>query len=253
MSDRHIHLAKGLAAGLLLAAPASAHAETLITDFHDFNLDRLFAWADATIDSGSTNYVVTYTGFGSGYKGLDPAIDASGETTVELTVTISASGVAPNAPASGPIVALVDGDGTMATYAWYGQTLGHHVLTAAISSGTGLSSGGTSGLDLSTLSGFHLEDDPGSYKGEYTISFEKLRLTGAPLPKILSKSFDVDSQQFSVTWKSVANRHYTILYTSDLAAGFAPLVIDIPSGGNSTTTSVALPDGGAGFVRILQQ
>lgn len=242
-------------AGALIMALAltRTHADTLISTFDDFNLDILYAWADATINSGPSSYDVTFTGFGSGYKIIDPAIDATGETTVELTVTISATGVAPNAPVSGPIVALVDGDGTTASYAWYGQTVGRHVLTALLSSGTGLNTGSTPGLDVSTLQGFHLEDDPGAYKKEYTLSFENLRLTGIPLPKILLKSYDPDTRQFSLTWKSVARKSYTILYSPDLVAGFTPLVTDIVSGGNSTTAAVSMPEGGAGFLRIQQQ
>ena len=234
-------------------ALGTAHADTLISTFDDFNLDILYAWSDATINSGPTSYDVTFTGYGSGFKTIDPVIDATGETTVELTVTISATGVAPNAPVSGPIVALVDGDGTTASYAWYGQTVGRHVLTALLSSGTGLTTGSTPGLDLSTLQGFHLEDDPGAYKKEYTISFENLRLTGIPLPKILLKSYDQDTQQFSLTWKSVAGKKYTILYSPDLISGFSPLTTDVASGGNSTTAAVAMPDGDTGFLRIQQQ
>lgn len=106
-------------------------ADTVITTFDNFNLDGRFAnWGSATVVSGDTSYAITSSGYGSGYKDISPNINAVGETTVELTVTISAA-AAPTAPASGPIVSLVDADGTFVNYAWYGQTIGRHVLTAS--------------------------------------------------------------------------------------------------------------------------
>ncbi|HTI69335.1 MAG TPA: hypothetical protein VMF06_05190, partial [Candidatus Limnocylindria bacterium] len=161
-----------LASAAVFAAGSLARAETVISTFDDFNLDVLYAWSDATIVSGPTSYDVTDTGFGSGYKNLDPNLDATGETTIELTVEISAPGANPNQAVSGPIVSLGDADGTLASYAWYGQTPGVHVLKALLTSGTGLNTGGKPGLDLSNLDFFHLQDDPGAYHGVYTISFQ---------------------------------------------------------------------------------
>jgi hypothetical protein len=253
MKKNSMRFAKLAAAAAILAMSGSSRADTLISNFDNFNLDVLFAWANATIVSGPTNYQVTFSGFGSGYKMLNPAIDATGERTVELTVNISADGARPNDPVSGPIVALVDGDGTMASYAWYGQTIGTHVLTASVSSGTGLNSGSIPGLDLSTLSFFHLEDDPGAYRGTYTITFEKLRLTGAPRPLITAEAYNPDTQEFTLTWKSLPGKNYTILLAPNLSTAFSPVATDVPSGGASTTNVVVLPGGNTSFLQVVQQ
>jgi len=127
----------------------SVMAETVISTFDDFNLDGLFpSWAVATVVSSPTGYSITASGYGSGYKGINPNIDATGETNIELTVTLSGAGPA-NSPISGPIVSLVDADGTFYNYAWYGQTAGTHVLKANLSTPTFISApGSVSGLDL---------------------------------------------------------------------------------------------------------
>jgi len=232
----------------------SAAANTTLSDFENFNLDGLFSsWSSATIVSGSTSYSITSSGYGSGFKTLDPNIDATGETNVELTVTLSGTG-AVNAPISGPIVSLVDADGTFYNYAWYGQTSGSHVLIANLSTPTFISApGSVAGLDLSKLAFFHLQDDPGAYQGQYTITFEKLRLTGAPRPAITSQSYDASTHEFTLTWTSLPGKSYTILHTSDLTVPFNPLITDVASGGNSTTNTVTVPTEDTGFLRIQQQ
>jgi hypothetical protein len=167
-----------LACGLALVTPA--FAATTITTFDNFNLDGVFAnWASATIVSGPTAYSITASGYGSGFEDINPNVNALGETTVELTLTLSGG----SGPISGPIVSLVDADGTFYNYAWYGQTAGSYTLTAPVNSPSFISSAGSvPGLDLSNLDFFHLQDDPGSYSGTYTISFENLSLTGVPEP-----------------------------------------------------------------------
>jgi hypothetical protein len=241
-----------LAVNLLLVN--SALAETTISTFANFSLDGLFpSWSSATVNSSPTNYAITASGFGSGYKALNPNIDATGETNIELTVTLSGTG-APNAPISGPIVSLVDADGTFYNYAWYGQTAGTHVVRANLSTPTFISAAGSvAGLDLSKLAFFHLQDDPGSYTGQYTITFELLRLTGAPGPALVQQSYDPTMQQMVITWTSRPGKSYSVLYTSDLSTPFSPLVTDIPSNGNSTTATISLPAGQSGFLRIAQQ
>jgi hypothetical protein len=240
-----------LAAGL--AGAISVSANTTITTFHDFNLDGLFAWSDAIVVSTSTNYSITDTNYGSGYKAINPHIDATGETNIELIVTLDGAG-GPTDPVSGPIVSLVDNDGTFYNWAWYGQTKGRHILNAPLNPPTSISgSGSVAGLDLSNLAFFHLQDDPGAYHGGYTITFESLRLTGAPGPTITASSYDSSSGQFTLTWTSRLNRLYTVQQTPNLSTAFAPLVTDIPSDGASTTASVTVPAGNAGYLRIQEQ
>lgn len=253
LQNKWVAKAMAVAGGLVIAA--SAVADTTITGFNDFfNLDGLFLWSDATVVSTETNYSITDIGYGSGYKDINPNVDASGETTVEVTVTLSGP---PGADGHlGPIVSLVDGDGTFYNYAWYGQTLGTHVLTNDVNSPTFRSGEGTvPGLDLATLDFFHLQLDPGGFGsgGDYTVVWENFRLTGATGPVITSQSYNPTTQEFTLTWTSRPDKSYTILHTSNLSSTFSPLLADIPSGGASTTTTVTIPAGDAGFLRIQQQ
>ena len=253
---RHLKwLAQAIAIASTVAWSGSAIAETIISTFDDnFSLDGLFAWATAVVTSTSTNYSITFSGYGSGYKRIDPVIDAVGETALRLTVTLSAAGAGPKDPISGPIVSLVDGDGTFYNYAWYGQTSGTHVLTAPLTAPTSVSGAGTvPGLDLSTLAFFHLQDDPGAYHGEYAITFEDLRLVGAPGPTITAKSYNPQTREFTLTWTSRAGRSYTVQYTTDLTTPFADVATDLASQGAQTTATVVIPAGVAGFLRLKQQ
>ena len=232
----------------------SARADVTLSTFENFNLDTLYSsWLSGTVVSGATNYSITATGFGSGYKALSPNVDATGEIDLELTVMLSGTG-GPSAPISGPIVSLVDADGTFCNYAWYGQVAGTHVLRARLNAPTFTSApGSVPGLDLANLAFYHLQDDPGAYTGQYTITFLLLRLTGAAGPQVVSEAYDNTSQQFTLTWASRANMNYTVMYAPDLATGFSALVTDIPSTGSSTTTTVTIPGGQSGFLRIAQQ
>lgn len=230
-----------------------AVAETVISTFDDFNLDGLFAWADAQVDSGPDSYTITDSGYGSGFKNINPNLDATGETTIELTVTLSGD-AAPGAPVSGPIVSLVDADGTFYNYAWYGRSVGRRILKADLNAPTSISNAGSiPGLDLSRLDFFHLQDDPGAYKGTYSITFEHLRLIGAPAPAVTSYSFDPITRELALTWSSRPGRLYSILYSSGLTDEFNPVSTDLEPDGAETSASVPLPEGDSGWVKILEQ
>ena len=166
-----------LAAGLIsLLIIESAAADTRITTFADFKLDALYAsWASGKVVSTPTNYQIAASGYGSGYGQISPPIDASGATSVELTVTIS---IPPGATV-GPIVSLVDADGTFVDFHFYNQGPGTHVLRTRLSDGKVKNPGSVPGLGLDTLSFFHLQCDPGGYSGPYTLTFEKLQLIGS--------------------------------------------------------------------------
>jgi len=155
-------------ASLILGSMVIVHraaADVTIANFSNFKSDELYpSWKSATVVSTDTNYVVTATGYGANYK-LD--VTLSGPPTADGQL--------------GPIVTLIDKDGTIYSYCWYGQTLGHHVLTMPIKSPTIIDKAGTvPGLDLANLQHLHLKLDPGQYgtSGSYTISWNKLRLIG---------------------------------------------------------------------------
>jgi hypothetical protein len=165
--------------GGLAVVNLAVGGDKTVSAFSYFRLDALYAgWSPAAIVSSATNYQITASGYGSGYKAISPSLNASGATGVELTVTISG----PPGVIAGPIVSLVDGDGTFVDFAWYGQTAGTHVLKADLSAGVVKNTGKIPGLDLSDVDFFHLQNDPGGYSGQYTITFDQLRLTGPADP-----------------------------------------------------------------------
>ena len=187
--NRWLTGALALAGSLALVSPALA--QTTITTFDNFVSDALYpSWAlpSATIVSGPSAYTITATGYGSNYKYIGaPAINGVGNTHLELTVTLS--GPAGADGHLGPIIGLIDGDGTHVNYAWYGQLLGSHVLTVPIDSPTWTDAPGTTpGLDLSTLTHMHMQLDPGGFgtSGFYTVSWENLSLITVPEPSSLA-------------------------------------------------------------------
>jgi hypothetical protein len=202
------------------------------------------------VDSGPTAYSITATGYGSNWK-YNP-VDGRGETTLQLTVTLGTAGINDNK--LGPIVTLVDADGTKFNYAWYGRGNGRHVLTMPVASPSSAPEVGTkAGLDLATLTHLHLQLDPSSYTGQYTVSWEDLRLTGAPPLAITSTGYDRVASEFSLTWTSRPGRTYAVTHAPTLAAPFEPLLTDIPSGGAATSATVALPAGDTGFLRVEEK
>jgi hypothetical protein len=165
-----------------LIAADSAMADTEVVSFKNLAPDNVYgSWSEpsAEIVSGPTNYVVTATGYGSGVINLDSsAITGTGNTTLQVTATLNGKPAA--AGQLGPIVELVDADGTDCVFAWYGQTLGRHVFTKLLSSPTRVvAAGETKGLDLDALTHCHLQLDPSHYtNASYTISWESVKLVG---------------------------------------------------------------------------
>lgn len=181
--------ALALAGSLALVSPALADAT--ITTFDNFVSDALYpSWAlpSATIVSGPTAYSVTAIGYGSNYKYIeDPARNGAGNTHIQLSVTLS--GPAGADGMLGPIITLIDTDGTRVNYAWFGQTLGSHVLTTAVDSPTWTDApGAIPGLDLAGLQHMHMQLDPGGFgtSGFYTVSWENLSLITVPEPSSLA-------------------------------------------------------------------
>jgi hypothetical protein len=117
--------------------------------------------------------------------------------------------------------------------------------------------GSIPGLNLAKLQHSHIGVDTGGLQTHYTISFEDLSLTSTapPAPTILitSESYNPQTQEFNLTWTSTPGQYYTVLSTSDLSVPMSPLAVNIPSGGSTTSTTVTMPPGDAGFVRIQQQ
>ena len=250
--------AAAFAAAGSLAIVNSAVADAYITTFDDFNSDAMYAsWSGATVESTATNYIITATGYGSNYKWIGwPLIDGTGCTKVELDVTLSGPAAADGQ--LGPIVDLIDGDGTRYSYRWYGRPLGHQILTMPVESPTAVVGAGSKpGLNLADLQHMHMQLDPGGLgtSGAYTIAWNSLRLTGRPVPPIIitSQSYDPATRQFTLTWTSADLKSYSIGHSSNASSGYAPLLVNVPTGGTTTTVTVVLPEAPAGFVRVQQE
>jgi len=243
-----------IAINLLTIRPATA--DVTITSFDDFTSDTLYAsWLTATIQSSPTNYVMTATGYGSNYKFIgSPRINGTGATILQLDVTLSGP---PSVDGKlGPIIDLIDADGTRYSYRWYGQALGHRLLKMSVKSPTQIMvAGSTPGLDLSNLLHMHMQLDPGGFgaSGAYTIAWNDLSLTGFPAFKITSQSFNPVTGEFTLTWVSLPSKTYTILAAPDMISSFAPLLTGIDSTSGTTTAIVIMPSGTAGFLQVQQE
>lgn len=189
----------------LVALNQSARADVLITSFaDDYFENALYAsWAAAaaTIEHGPDSYSVTATGYGSNWTYIGAyVIQGEGNTHLKLDVTLE--GPAGADGHLGPIITLVDADGTRNNYAWYGQLLGNALLTLPIASPTWVEApGATSGLDLNAIDHMHLQLDPGGFgtTGQYTVRWNELSfVTIAGLPGDFNNDSRVDGQDFLV-------------------------------------------------------
>lgn len=116
---------------------------------------------------------------------------------------------------------------------------------------------------ISAWGGSPVHDDPAiifffdayNFGVPYVYYFDNFELidTAPVVPIITSSLYIQPSRQFTLTWTSETGGSYTVLYSSNLQSGFSPLVTDIPSGGTTTTTTVTLPAGNLGYLRILAE
>jgi len=189
----------------LAALNGAARADVLITSFDsNYFEDELYAsWVapTTTIEWGPESYSVTATGYGSNWTYIgDFGIVGAGNTHVKLDVTLEGPPAADGH--LGPIITLVDADGTRNNYAWFGQLLGNHVLTIPIASPSWVEAPGTtSGLDLNAIDHLHLQLDPGGFgaTGQYTVRWNELSLiTVAGLPGDFNNDSRVDGADFLV-------------------------------------------------------
>jgi hypothetical protein len=78
--------------------------------------------------------------------------------------------------------------------------------------------------------------------------------TAPPGPTITSWQYDRATRHFTLSWTSAQGATYAVL-TSPTAApsSFTTLASGIASGGSQTSTTVTMPSGNAGFLRVQQQ
>lgn len=181
-------LAVALAAGLALANRAVA--DTLVTTFDNYNPNAEYgAWSLGFNTSDPTAYTTVGVGFGGAYKDIIPNPDGTGETMVELTVTVN-EGDAPNV-----LAVLGDTDGSEYAYRWFTLGPGTHVLTQPLSPVPGSvpgadsfisNPGGAAGLNVSAIDFLHIQVDAHGSSTPYNVSFDNLRLIGVPEPASLA-------------------------------------------------------------------
>jgi hypothetical protein len=231
-----------IAIGTAVCLPLSvtARADVQIASFDEgFFEDAVYAsWAlpSATIVYAPTSYNVTATGYGSNWTYIGAlAIQGAGSTHIKLDVTLEGP---PAAEANlGPIITLVDSDGTRNNYAWFGQLLGNNILTLPITSPTWVEAPGTTpGLNLNAIDHLHLQIDPGQFgaSAPYTVRWNNLSLfTQAGVPGDFNSDSHVDGKDFLV-WQRGGSP--TALSPADLATwkanygtgAVAPVVAAVP-------------------------
>jgi hypothetical protein len=95
-----------------------------------------------------------------------------------------------------------------------------------------------------------------SYWDSDPFYFDNFRLldTAPKYTVITSESYNSGTKQFTLTWLSEPSQTYTVQFSSSLNNGFTSnLATGVPSGGDYTTTTVTVPGGTAGYLRILTQ
>jgi hypothetical protein len=182
-------LAAAMGATGVLAFCPSANAQLVLSDFPaGFTLNAYYAsWGTATINNSGPGFSITSSGYGSGYSALPSAVDGSAYSYIQLTVDV-ASPAPLGVPVSSAIADLTDGDGTTVQYAMqYGLQNGNsQTYRMLLSAGTTMSPGTVPGLNLADITSFNIEDDPGGYSGQYTITYDNLSLVNVPEPTSLA-------------------------------------------------------------------
>jgi len=217
-----------------------------ITTFDNFNLDALYGWSDAIVQSTPTNYIISDTGYGSGYKGLSPAVNGSNSTTIVLDVTLSSDDISADGKL-GPIVRLADSDGTEVDFPWYGQTLGNHILTNLLTAGNIVIPGTTPGLNVNALTAIQLQLDPSSFTGTYTVAWNNLGLSGcgagtAPAQKITNIS--VSGGNVSITYQTTSGFQYHLEQSASASPTSWSTVSGSTASGTGSPITFSTPQSG---------
>lgn len=157
-------------AAALLGAPARADVQ--IEDFSNFNLSGTFAsWDTATITSGADDYRIQFLNFGGGFFDINPDVDGTGETEIELIVSVN-----DGSTEGGVLAVLADSDGTELVFSWFGLVPGDYVLTRELASGNPGAPGADGVFNQSSIGFFQLQGD--FVAGDLT--FDNLALTPEP-------------------------------------------------------------------------
>ena len=259
MRSRSSRLAAAVVVCFAASFCATAPADEVITDFNSpWILDELYPnWDLATEVSGTDSYSLTASGYGSGYKGLiSEGILGAGNNTLQLELTLS--GDTGGSGQLGPIVRLVDTDGTDYSYRWYGQTYGSKVLTSPVESPhTTMDPGLIPGLDLDNLESMFLELDPYLFTGSYTVEWQDLRLTTVtpPDPQVICDFNSTGISPYAGNWVVTNGADSMNITGSGFGGGWAPAFGSLDASGSTHVeldVSVNSADGPLNIVTLLE-
>jgi hypothetical protein len=81
------------------------------------------------------------------------------------------------------------------------------------------------GFDFSTLSFFHLQLDPSSYWGSYTVSWNNMEIVGCTPVTIMITDYNYDQNtgQFDLTWASENGATCSVEASSTVQGGYSPV------------------------------
>jgi hypothetical protein len=183
-STKIVAAAIGLASGLALSTSVQGQGLILSSFPSGFALNAYYgSWGTGTISDTGSGLSITAHGYGSGYSALPSVVDGSAYSYIQLTLDVAGPG--PGIPISSAIADLTDSHNDTEQFAMqYGLQAGAgQTYMMALSAGHMAS--GTS-LDLTQLTDFNIEDDPGGYSGTYTITYHQLSLVNVPEPTSLA-------------------------------------------------------------------
>jgi hypothetical protein len=144
--------------------PPVAPGPDVLSDFSSVTLDGTYVQFDTgTFTSGVNDFTIQANDFGGGFFDLAAPLDATGEGILELQLDVNAGNVADKMN-----IVLVDADGTERVFRFDGMVVGND-QTLEVDLANFLQDnlpGTTPGLDLSSLTTFHVQGtfengDPG--------------------------------------------------------------------------------------------
>lgn len=192
-----IRLGLAFISAIITATLVHAEQQLTLVGFNDWTPTGkpYEGWAAGKLTAGSTSCVVRAVNFGGVYTHLG-SLNASGYDRFVLDADVLEGNI-------GFVVVLEDADGTVHSWSWYGCQPGNHTLTGYFNSPRKVSKPGTvEGLDLSRLTGMHLQVDEGEGSKAYAVEFKDLSAFGAA-----GKAAD-ESKPVLLTYKTMRDIPY---------------------------------------------
>ncbi|MEZ6190641.1 MAG: PEP-CTERM sorting domain-containing protein [Phycisphaerales bacterium] len=133
----------------------SGDTGALLSDFNNFNLTGTYAqWNSGSFTSGANDFRVQANDFGGGWHNLGGAVDATGETTLNVKLDVNSGNVA-----DAFNIVLIDADGTQRVYRFTGLSTGDdQVLSIDLNDFLQDNAvGSVPGLDVANITEFHVQ------------------------------------------------------------------------------------------------